>query len=231
MRHDASRAPGHLQSHRSPQHGPRRTSRRSPARHTRLRPDRRHPERQHARISRKHPAPVCPHPQRHLSNLLRLPHRSRPHQQRHGASITGDNHMYYTIRHITRFRYNAPISESIMEVRIQPRSEGNQRCLDFRLHTSPRAHILTYRGEYGNRVHHFDIPNSHNALTISAEALVDITAPPSLPQTLTAQAWQELDAITANDDYWDSLMPSHFATPTPLLDELSAELNVQRRDD
>jgi transglutaminase-like putative cysteine protease len=139
--------------------------------------------------------------------------------------------MYYTIRHITRFRYSAPISESIMEVRIQPRSEGNQRCLDFRLHTSPRAHILTYRGEYANRVHHFDIPNSHNQLTISAEALVDITAPPPLPQTLNAQAWEELDALTANDDYWDSLMPSHFATPTTLLDELSHELDVRRRDD
>jgi transglutaminase-like putative cysteine protease len=139
--------------------------------------------------------------------------------------------MYYTIRHITRFRYSVPISESIMEVRIQPRSEGNQHCLDFRLHTSPRAHILTYRGEYGNRVHHFDIPNSHNQITISAEALVDITAPPPLPQTLNAQAWEELDAITAKDDYWDSLMPSQFATPTPLLDELSAELDVRRRDD
>jgi len=68
--------------------------------------------------------------------------------------------MYYTIRHITRFRYSAPISQSIMEVRIQPRSDVNQHCLDFRLRTSPRAHILTYREEYGNRVHHFDIPNS-----------------------------------------------------------------------
>jgi len=87
--------------------------------------------------------------------------------------------MYYTIRHITRFRYSAPISQSIMEVRIQPRSEGNQHCPDFRLRTSPRAHIMTYREEYGNRVHHFDIPNSHNSLTITAEALVDLTAPPT----------------------------------------------------
>jgi transglutaminase-like putative cysteine protease len=139
--------------------------------------------------------------------------------------------MYYTIRHTTRFRYSAPISESIMEVRIQPRSEGNQHCLDFRLHTNPRAHILTYRGEYGNRVHHFDIANSHNQLTITAEALVDITAPPPLPEMLSPQAWEELDALTANDDYWDSLMPSHFAAPTALLDELARELDVRRRDD
>jgi transglutaminase-like putative cysteine protease len=140
--------------------------------------------------------------------------------------------MYYTIRHITRFHYSEPISESIMEVRIQPRSEGNQRCLDFRLRTNPRAHIMSYRGEYGNRVHHFDIPNSHHQLTISAEALVDLTAPPPpLPEMLNPQAWQELDALTANDDYWDSLMPSHFAAPTALLDELAHELDIRRRDD
>jgi len=139
--------------------------------------------------------------------------------------------MYYTIRHTTRFRYSAPINESIMEVRIQPRSEGNQYCLDFQLHTSPRAHIMNYRGEFGNRVHHFDIPNSHNQLTITAQALVDVTAPSPLPEALTPQAWDELDALTGSDDYWDTFMPSRFANPSELLYELAHELDVRRRDD
>ncbi len=139
--------------------------------------------------------------------------------------------MYYTIRHTTRFRYSAPINESIMEVRIQPRSDGNQYCLDFQLHTSPRAHIMNYRGEFGNRVHHFDIPNSHNQLTITAVALVDVTAPSSLPEALTARAWDELDTLTDSGDYWDTLMPSHFANPSEMLYELALELDVRRRDD
>ena len=139
--------------------------------------------------------------------------------------------MHYTIRHTTRFRYSAPINESIMEVRIQPRSEGNQYCLDFQLYTSPRAHIMNYRGEFGNRVHHFDIPNSHNQLTITAQALVDVTPPSPLPKALTAQAWDELDALTQSGDYWDTLMPSCFANPSELLYELAHELDVRRRDD
>ncbi len=110
--------------------------------------------------------------------------------------------MYYTIRHTTRFRYSAPINESIMEVRIQPRSEGN-----------------------------LDIPNSHNQLTITAQALVDVTAPSPLPEALTPQAWDELDALTGSDDYWDTLMPSRFANPSELLYELAHELDVRRRDD
>jgi transglutaminase-like putative cysteine protease len=90
---------------------------------------------------------------------------------------------------------------------------------------------MTYREENGNRVHHFDIPNSHNSLTITAEALVDLIAPPPLPEALSPSAWDELDALTVNDEYWDSLMPSHFATPTQLLEELGRELDVRRRDD
>jgi transglutaminase-like putative cysteine protease len=139
--------------------------------------------------------------------------------------------MYYTIRHVTKFRYSKPISESMMEVRFQPRSEGNQYCLDFRLHTSPRAQIFSYKGEFGNKVHHFDLPNYHSQLSITAEALVDVVAPPEIPDVLSAQAWEELDALTANDEYWDLLMPSHFAQPTERLLVLAQELEVRRRDD
>ncbi len=139
--------------------------------------------------------------------------------------------MHYTVRHITKFRYSAPISESIMEVRIQPRSEGNQHCFDFRLSTSPRSRIQEYRGEFGNRVHHFNIPNYHSQLTITAEAFVEVTELTPLPDTLSPQAWDELDTQIESDDYWDSLMPSHFATPSNLLYDLAHELKVERRAD
>jgi transglutaminase-like putative cysteine protease len=139
--------------------------------------------------------------------------------------------MYYTVRHTTKFRYSTAISESIMEVRIQPRSEGIQHCLDFRLSTSPMAHVYNYRGENGNRVHHFDVPNRHNHLTITAESIVEVLSPPPLPEALEPTAWDDLDALTADDEYWDSLHPSHFARSSKLLSELIAEFQIQRRDD
>src|SRR3954465_6453780 len=124
------------------------------------------------------------------------------------SSTKGRSNMYYTVRHTTKFRYSSWITESIMEVRIQPRSEGTQHCLDFRLSTSPVAQIYNYRGENGNRVHHFDVPNRHNHLTISAEAIVDVSTPVVLPETLTPAAWDELDILTADDEYWDTLHDS-----------------------
>lgn len=139
--------------------------------------------------------------------------------------------MYYSILHKTRFRYSAPVSEHMTEVRMCPRSEGMQRCLQFELKTAPGATIHNYIDYYGNRVHHFDIPGQHRLLTITAEAIVVFTPPPALPAALPADAWAELDALTAAENHWDFLAPSHFARPTPLLDALAAELDVRRRAD
>lgn len=139
--------------------------------------------------------------------------------------------MYYTVRHTTKFRYSTPITENFMEVRIQPRSEGTQRCLDFRLSTSPVAQMRNYRDENGNRVHYFAVPNRHTYLTITAETLVEVMSLPVLPESLAPIAWNEIDEMIADDEYWDSLQPSHFTQPSDLLSELIAELQIQRRDD
>ena len=82
--------------------------------------------------------------------------------------------MFYTVRHLTQFRYNSAVNESLMEVRMQPRSEGAQRCLSFQLTTDPRAQVFFYRDYLGNSVHHFDVPGKHNQLRIIAESLVEV---------------------------------------------------------
>ena len=56
--------------------------------------------------------------------------------------------MQYTVRHLTRFTYDNPISESVMEVRMQPRTEQHQRCLGFELTTTPRATVTAYVAAY-----------------------------------------------------------------------------------
>ena len=139
--------------------------------------------------------------------------------------------MRYNIRHITRFTYESPISESVMEVRMQPRSEGPQRCLEFALTTSPAARVLTYQDHGGNMVHHFDIPGSHALLTVSMEALIDCDAVRPLPYRLGPGAWGQLDALTADGACWEYLAPSVFARSTPLLDALRAELALERGND
>lgn len=136
--------------------------------------------------------------------------------------------MFYTIRHTTRFTYDTPISESVMEARMQPRSEATQRCIHFGLSTTPAARVMMYQDHDGNIVHHFTIPGRHSRLTVTAQALVESHAVKSVPEALGPEAWERLDALTATREYWDAVAPSTFARPTPLLEALAMEIGLER---
>jgi transglutaminase-like putative cysteine protease len=138
---------------------------------------------------------------------------------------------FYSIRHLTRFRYQRPVSESIMETRMHPRSDYSQHCLAFSLSVSPRCRVFSYRDHYGNNVQHFDIPGEHDQLVIVAESLVEQHMHMELPAFLAPDAWAALDALVAEGDYGEMLLPSTFALPTPALLEMAQKLNVVRRDD
>ena len=134
--------------------------------------------------------------------------------------------MFYNIRHLTRFRYAAAVRESLMELRMHPRSEGPQRCMGFEVNVTPRARLQSYRDYLGNVVHHFDVPGPHRQLTITAEAMVDVEAIPVLPMRLDFGAWEQLDADIAERDFWEMLAPSKFAQWTGAIEEFAAELKL-----
>ncbi len=138
---------------------------------------------------------------------------------------------FYSVRHLTKFVYASRVSESVMETRMHPRSDSNQRCLSFSLSVSPRCRVFSYRDHLGNQVQHFDIPGQHSQLVIIAESLVEQQPLADVPHFLATSAWAELDALVAEGDYWEMLLPSEFAKPTPALEELAKELRVTRRDD
>jgi transglutaminase-like putative cysteine protease len=136
--------------------------------------------------------------------------------------------MHYTIRHVTRFTYETAISESVMEARMQPRTEGAQRCVRFGLSTTPPSRVRMYQDHDGNVVHHFNIPGHHARLSVTAEALVECeTAPAEAP----AVTWDELDQRLAPGEFWELLSPSPFARRTPRLDEFASEIGLRRGDD
>jgi transglutaminase-like putative cysteine protease len=138
---------------------------------------------------------------------------------------------FFSIRHLTRFRYSEPISESIMETRMHPRSDTSQHCLTFSLSVSPRCRVFSYRDHLGNNVQHFDIPGDHNQLVIVAESVVEQQPTPDVPAFLAPDAWDALQDLIAGGDYWEMLLPSTFAVDTPAVKMLAAQMEVTRRDD
>ncbi len=138
---------------------------------------------------------------------------------------------FYSIRHLTRFRYSRPISESIMETRMHPRSDSNQHCLTFARSVSTRCRVFSYRVHLGNNVQHFDIPGEHTQLVIIAESVVEQQPLPDVPSFLSPDAWGALNELIDTGDYWEMLLPSTFAVETPALTLLAKQLEVTRRDD
>ncbi|MGC1452442.1 MAG: transglutaminase family protein [Candidatus Sulfotelmatobacter sp.] len=136
--------------------------------------------------------------------------------------------MIYSVRHTTTFRYEPAVRESVMEVRLQPRSDGEQRCLSFTLDVDPPANIMQYRDFTGNTVHHFDIAGSHTLVTVTAQSAVEVQSVPE-PRPADSGDWADLDALIAGNDHWEMLLPSHFAHSSAPLEQLAQELNCERR--
>src|SRR3569833_1643546 len=125
--------------------------------------------------------------------------------------------MFYSIRHVTRFRYSAPVRESVMELRMQPRSEGPQTLRSFQIATNPRAQLYAYTDHLGNAVYHFNLLREHEELRVEAQAVVEVGAFPDLPEQLDALEWGRFNIRNLCDDHYDMLGPSIFARPSPEL--------------
>jgi transglutaminase-like putative cysteine protease len=136
--------------------------------------------------------------------------------------------LIYSVRHTTTFRYEPEVRESVMEVRLQPRSDGEQRCLSFTLDVNPAATIMQYRDFTGNTVHHFDIAGRHEQVKVTAQSAVEVQSVP-VPRVADSGDWADLDALVAGNDHWEMLLPSHFAHSSEELQRLATELKCERR--
>jgi transglutaminase-like putative cysteine protease len=136
--------------------------------------------------------------------------------------------MRYTVYHLTHFRYDAPVSESVMEVRMQPRTESVQRCLRFELATTPRSRVFAYQDPEGNVVHHFDVPARHRELTVVAESVVEFVSDIAIPERGDPAMWAILDEEGTRERFFEFLEPSHFAKPTESLLAFGRELGLSR---
>ncbi|HEU0162768.1 MAG TPA: transglutaminase family protein [Rhizomicrobium sp.] len=150
--------------------------------------------------------------------------------------------MFYSIRHVNLFRYSAPVRESVMELRMQPRSEGPQTLRSFQISTNPRAQLYAYTDHLGNAVYHFNLLREHEELRIEAQAIVEISQPRTLPDRLDALEWDRYNNRNLHDEQFDMMEPSKFARSSPELlsfmkiadlekpqgDPLTALLRLQR---
>src|SRR5437667_110539 len=100
--------------------------------------------------------------------------RRRRGRPRHATTTaTAGRVVKLEIVHSTRYRYSAPIAETVMEVRLRPMDGNGQRCVDFRLELSHGVKPHTYVDGYGNHVHYFNLVRPHSGLSVISRSTVE----------------------------------------------------------
>ena len=118
-----------------------------------------------------------------------------------------------------------------MEIRMQPRTDNQQNCLQFSLNLKPAPKSFVFQDQHGNLIHHFDIPAKHTQLEITTNSIVEVFEPAELPEDLPLNSWDEIDKLTFHEDFWEFTQPSFFAKTTEALENLAQELNLSRDED
>src|SRR5258708_1595858 len=131
--------------------------------------------------------------------------------------------MFYSLRHVTRFRYSNPVRESVMELKMQPRSESHQALRNFQITTKPRGQLYGYADHYGNAVYHFNVLREHSELWIDAQSVIEVTLKPLLSITADSLEWQRYNNLNLSAEHYDLLGPSAFARGSAELTRFSAE--------
>jgi transglutaminase-like putative cysteine protease len=81
--------------------------------------------------------------------------------------------MFLELEQRLHFEYDAYISESFLELRVQPKTSPHQTLAAFLLAVGPPAKVFRYRDWNDNVAHHFTITKYHEAIRVLSRSLVE----------------------------------------------------------
>ncbi len=81
--------------------------------------------------------------------------------------------MWLQIEHRLAFSYDNWVSESHLELRVEPRTTGDQTLRSFWVAVGPPTRVHRYLDWNGNHVHHFGIHDFHQRIQVVARSLVE----------------------------------------------------------
>ena len=121
--------------------------------------------------------------------------------------------MRVEVTHTTRLDYSADVLEAVMDVRLGPLSDADQRADGFELRVQPHAAVRRYTDGFGNPAHLVSVSRPHRFVELVARTEVETFLDD--PFRLPAQRPAPLDPRTATD----SLQPSELV---PLDSDIAA---------
>jgi transglutaminase-like putative cysteine protease len=123
----------------------------------------------------------------------------------------------YTVEHITRYAYTAPVSQSWQLARLTPRGLPWQKLLSHSLNIDPKPDQRhDTLDSFGNDVTHFGLYGAHRVLAVRMQCLVEV-APRLAVRVGPHQDVQAVRNALRADPTLDDMNPARLSEPTPLV--------------
>ncbi|PGV53298.1 transglutaminase family protein [Bacillus sp. AFS037270] len=81
--------------------------------------------------------------------------------------------MKLQISHLTHYTYQEPVTDSVNEIRLSPRTDDRQSCCKHSIVVEPSVPLFTYEDYFGNTAHFFTVPSPHRELLIHSYSIVE----------------------------------------------------------
>lgn len=118
----------------------------------------------------------------------------------------------FSIRHITRYRYEEPVRDSANQIMLYPLRDAFQEVSRHQVIVSGDPAVFLYEDYYGNQIGTFSHPHPHQTLEIDSRLWI-ATKPRPLPEDVkpAAELWLELATVAGQPPYLDYLLQEHFS--------------------
>ena len=124
--------------------------------------------------------------------------------------------MNFSIRFLTEYRYDHPVTDNLNALRVRPATTGAQRVDDFHVRIDPESRLHRHTDYFGTEVIEFGIPKGHDHLTIDVRARV-VTAQKPYPEETS---WEAVSSPAYREAAGEFLMPTGAEPPDALLADL-----------
>jgi len=93
--------------------------------------------------------------------------------------------MLLRVEHKFEFGYDGFISESFLELRVQPKPTATQTVASFSLAVGPPTRVFRYRDWNDNLAHHFTVTKFHDRIEVASRSLVETKPSATPPDAVT----------------------------------------------
>lgn len=122
--------------------------------------------------------------------------------------MTKSKRRTFEIQHVTVFEYENPVQRAVMLLRLQPRSDHDQKLLSFHYKLKPDGEPIALSDSFGNLCHLLDFQSKESAVVIESNSEVETKEPTKALPDADSISWRDLKNSIELVDFWEFLSPS-----------------------